>query len=170
MMLNAIFIDNPGLAIGKMGIAILMYHYARFTGDKSCEEFAGTLIDHIYRDMSSSTPLDFENGLSGIGWGLIYLVKNGFIEGDLNVVLEEIDNAISRENNREVESDPGISRYLLARKSDSVPDIKELLALIRTNENVVDIKFLVNPDNYGLFRGLAGNGLIEIFCLESLAA
>lgn len=170
MMLNAGFIDNPGLAKGKMGIAVFMYHYARFSGNKAYEKFAGNLIDQIYDDINSSTPIDFENGLTGIGWGIIYLIKNGFIKGDLNDVLEEIDNAIGRDDHAGKESDSGVAKYLLARRSDSVTDIIELLSFIRPDYNAVDIAFLINPDNYGLFNGLAGNGLKAIYCLESLAA
>jgi lantibiotic modifying enzyme len=43
------------------------------------------------------TPVDFENGLAGIGWGIEYLVQNKFIEADTDEVLEEFDNRIFKE-------------------------------------------------------------------------
>lgn len=97
LLLNASFIDNIGLMNGKMGIAMAFYHLARKTGNKIYEDYAGELIDEIYEEISLSTPCDFENGLAGIGWGIEYLVQNGFIEADTDEVLEEFDNRIFKE-------------------------------------------------------------------------
>ena len=47
LLLNASFLDNPGLLNGKMGIAIFFYHYSRFTKNKIYENFAGVLVDEI---------------------------------------------------------------------------------------------------------------------------
>ena len=43
LLLNASFIDNPGLLNGKMGIAIFFYHYSRYTKNKIYEDYAGEL-------------------------------------------------------------------------------------------------------------------------------
>lgn len=94
LLLNASFIDNPGLMHGKMGISIFFYHLARQTNNQIYEDYAGELIDEIYEEISVNTPVDFENGLAGIGWGIEYLVQYGFIEADTNEVLEEFDNRI----------------------------------------------------------------------------
>lgn len=94
LFLNASFNDNPGLLTGKMGIAIFLYHYARSTGNDLYDTYAGELIDEIYSGMSTKTPVDFANGLTGIGWGIQYLVKNRFVEADTDEALAEIDNAV----------------------------------------------------------------------------
>lgn len=96
LLLNASFIDNPGLLNGKMGIAIFFYHYSRYTKNKVYEEYAGELIDEIYEEINTSTPVNFENGLTGIGWGIEYLVHNGFIEANTDEVLADIDNYINQ--------------------------------------------------------------------------
>ncbi len=96
LLLNASFLDNPGLLNGKMGIAIFFYHYSRFTKNKIYENFAGELVDEIYEEINTSTPVNFENGLTGIGWGIEYLVKNGFVQADTDKALSEIDNYVSR--------------------------------------------------------------------------
>jgi hypothetical protein len=96
LLLNASFLDNPGLLNGKMGIAIFFYHYSRFTKNKIYENFAGVLVDEIYEEINTSTPVNFENGLTGIGWGIEYLVKNGFVQADTDEALSEIDNYVSR--------------------------------------------------------------------------
>ena len=94
LLLNASFIDNPGLFNGKMGIAIFFYHYSRFTKNKIYEDYAGELVDEIYEEINTSTPVNFENGLTGIGWGIEYLVKNKFVQADTDEALADIDNTV----------------------------------------------------------------------------
>jgi hypothetical protein len=94
LLLNASFIDNLGLLNGKMGIAIFFYHCARYTGNQIYEHYAGELIDEIYNEINRNTPVDFANGLIGIGWGIEYLVQKGFVEADTDEALKDIDNAI----------------------------------------------------------------------------
>ncbi len=96
LLLNASFLDNPGLLNGKMGIAIFFYHYSRYSKNKIYEDYAGELVDEIYDEINTSTPVNFENGLTGIGWGIEYLVKKGFVQADTDEALEEIDCAIYR--------------------------------------------------------------------------
>lgn len=97
LLLNASFIDNLGLMHGKMGIAIYFFHLARETQNQIYEDYAGELIDEIYEEITLETSLDFENGLAGIGWGIEYLVQNGFIEADTDEVLEEFDNKLFKQ-------------------------------------------------------------------------
>jgi hypothetical protein len=94
--LNAGFIENPGLLNGKIGIAIFFYNYARYSQNKIYENYAGELIDEIYEGIDASIPVNFENGQTGIGWAVEYLVKNGFVQADTDEVLSEIDNYVSR--------------------------------------------------------------------------
>lgn len=96
LLLNASFIDSLGLLNGKMGIAIFFYNYARCTDNKIFEDYAGELIDEIYEEINTNTHADFANGLTGIGWGIEYLVKNKFLEADTDEALAEIDNAVYR--------------------------------------------------------------------------
>ena len=45
-------------------------------------------------------PLCIENGLCGLGCGLQYLIQNGFLEGDINEILEDIDSEVIKEYNK----------------------------------------------------------------------
>lgn len=94
LILNTSCLNNLGLLNGKLGISIFFYHYARYTKNEVYETFAGELIDEIYDEIHQKFPVDFVNGLTGIGWGVEYLVKNGFIDADTDDVLEEIDRAV----------------------------------------------------------------------------
>ena len=96
LLLNASFIDNPGLLNGKTGIAIFFYHYGRYTGNKIFTDYAGELIDDIYEEINQSTPVNIADGLTGIGWGIEYLVKNRFVQADTDEALSEIDTAVYR--------------------------------------------------------------------------
>jgi hypothetical protein len=96
LLINSSFIDNPGLLNGKMGIAIFLYNYSRYLGSRIFTDYANELIDEIYQDLNINTPLDFANGLTGIGWGIEYLVKNSFVEADTDEALSEIDNLVYR--------------------------------------------------------------------------
>lgn len=97
LLLNASFIENLGLMHGKMGISICFFHLARQTGNQIYEDYAGELIDEIYEEITANTPVDFENGLAGIGWGIEYLVQNKFIEADTDKILEEFDEKLLHE-------------------------------------------------------------------------
>jgi len=96
LLLNSSFIDNLGLLNGKMGIAIFFYHYSRYCGNKIYQDYAGELIDEIYEEINNGTPVNFANGLTGIGWGIEFLVKNKFVYSDTDEALSEIDNAVYR--------------------------------------------------------------------------
>lgn len=91
LILNAGFAPNLGLYHGKMGIAIFFYHYARYTGNKTFDDFAGILLEQLYEDIHDKMYYDLEDGLCGIGWGIEYLTHKKFINGDLNDILADID-------------------------------------------------------------------------------
>jgi hypothetical protein len=97
LFINASFAESPGLMHGKMGICIFFYHFAQITETKTYEDFAGELLDNIFEEINSETPFDFEKGLAGIGWGIEYLVQSGFVEGDTDEALAEIDQKLYQE-------------------------------------------------------------------------
>ena len=87
----------PGLFHGKMGLTIYLYQLSKNEANPKYHSIADNLLNEILlRDLSSHHPIDVEDGLAGIGLGVTWLIKNRFVEGDLNEVLEDIDNAIYR--------------------------------------------------------------------------
>lgn len=94
LLLNAHFTQNIGLMHGKTGHAVLFYHLTRQTENSAFETFAEELIDDIIPVLSTHLPVDFENGLAGIGWGIEYLIQNHFLEADPDEVLEDFDKQI----------------------------------------------------------------------------
>ncbi|HPR73871.1 MAG TPA: hypothetical protein PLX41_09445 [Bacteroidales bacterium] len=137
LLLNASYIDNLGLINGKMGIAIFFYYYSRYTQNKIFEGYAGELIDEIYEEINVNTPVNFSDGLTGIGWGIEYLVKHKFIEGDTDDILSEIDNNIYKHMlNSPILIDAsddffGYGYYYIARLAGHKIDDNDLKALIK---------------------------------------
>lgn len=103
LLINSSFTSNLGLFHGKMGIVLFFCHYARYAGNSDYDEFAGELMEEIYEDINTSISTDFENGLGGIGWGCLYLFNRGFMNGDIDETLGDIDLRI-------MEQDPARTR------------------------------------------------------------
>ena len=81
-----------------MGIVLFFAHYARFTNCSIYDDFAGELIDDIFEDIDDELPINFESGLCAIGWGIEYLLKNGFLEDCSSEILSEIDKKIKEKD------------------------------------------------------------------------
>lgn len=121
LMLHGSFNNNLGLLNGKMGIIIFFYHLSKYTGKKIFGDFAGEMIDEIYTEIHDHYPSNFENGLSGIAWGIEYLIQEKFVEADSNEVLEDLDKMIFEWDVRKVSDFSletglgGIVHYVIAR-------------------------------------------------------
>lgn len=94
LVINSSFVSNIGLFHGKMGLVLFFSFYARYLNDDQYNRFAYDLLDEIYEDIHENVLLNFENGLCGIGWAIEYLVQNGYMEGDTDEILEDIDKRI----------------------------------------------------------------------------
>lgn len=94
LTINSSFLGDLGLFHGRMGIVLFFAHYARVTQNKQYEDFAEILLDEIYEEIHWDLPINLENGLCGIGWGIEYLVQNGFMEGNTDEILADIDRKV----------------------------------------------------------------------------
>lgn len=124
-LLTASFLPGIGIVNGKTGLALFFFQYYRHTGLAVYQEYAYQLIDEIYADINSHTPVNLGYGLCGFGWALAYLHYQGFIEGCLNEILEEIDELAwnaAKEKTKDfslLTGMEGIFFYLLCREYDS---------------------------------------------------
>ena len=75
----------------QMGEVIGYFAYACFSGKPGIVRQAESLLERTFSDLSADMPLQLENGLFGFVCGLVYLLRNGFAEGDEDEVLAEID-------------------------------------------------------------------------------
>lgn len=93
LVLYSYHISRNGLLDGKMGIILFLYRYSQYVNCKYYSEFADDLLDKVLASVTHISP-DFENGLTGIGWTVNYLIKNGYIDGDPNDVLFDVDKRV----------------------------------------------------------------------------
>lgn len=83
--------DYPDVAVAWMGRIIALYTYARHSADMACLQFAENELDRLLSSLSTNAPCRLDNGILGLACGIVYLLRNGFVEGDENEVLESID-------------------------------------------------------------------------------
>ncbi len=92
----ASFVPELGLFNGKTGVAILLYHGSRYLKLPTLERIADELIDDIIEGSKQINSFGFTDGLSGIAWGINYLMSHSFIELE-NTFFDEIDSILFSE-------------------------------------------------------------------------
>ena len=80
----------------NMGRIIACYTLARKYGNQEMEERADALLDDKFENVSYEMPFCLDNGLFGLGCGLIYLLRNRMVEGDEDEILSCIDDMAFR--------------------------------------------------------------------------
>ncbi len=114
-------VADIGLSKGRMGMVIFLFHYGRFCQSELYRQKAEQLLENLLSSIKVDTHYGLNTGLGGIGWGIAYLHQEGFVEGNIDEILEDFDKKI-------MEIDPeritnlslgygfcGIVIYLLAR-------------------------------------------------------
>lgn len=94
LLVNNQFVKECGLLTGKMGICLYLYEYARSVNSVEYTSFADSLLDEIIYSISDVNSFDFSTGIPGITFGIDYLLKHKFIEGDSDEVLGEMEKRI----------------------------------------------------------------------------
>lgn len=91
-------ISPPGLYNGKMGNIIFLYHNAELLGCEIFRKFGDNLIDRIYEVIGKDKqiPENFAEGLSGIGWGLEYLIQHNFVESGQDNICRQMDYILKK--------------------------------------------------------------------------
>ncbi|HLW20100.1 MAG TPA: lanthionine synthetase LanC family protein [Cyclobacteriaceae bacterium] len=105
LMRDAPAMKNLGLLNGKMGVSLYFFHLSRDTGKADHLKFAEKLLDEVYEVVvKNPVTCDFGDGLAGISWALAHLIKEQFVEADVDEVLSEADDKIfqSISNNPEM--------------------------------------------------------------------
>lgn len=92
ILLNAYSVNSTGLHNGKAGIALALFEIAKHFQDNYIEEQAIELLKESL--LSKNGNICFEEGLSGIGYVLLYLIKNKRIEADFDKLFGKSLNKI----------------------------------------------------------------------------
>lgn len=91
---NVTSIPVKGLFHGQMGLIVFFFHYARIK-DVSYMQTADRLLDSLMNSMTKDISDNYSDGLAGIGTAIVHLLKNGFVEGDADEILFEIDEKLT---------------------------------------------------------------------------
>lgn len=95
---------SPGMK-GMMGETIAFFRLFRQTGLKVWEEKAEVLLDEVMECCTLDTPTTYDYGLCGVGVGIEYLIQEGFVDGNSDEILLEVDSKIySAINQRSLQS------------------------------------------------------------------
>lgn len=94
LVLHANDMPVSGLFNGQMGIVVVLAKYARFYNLPSLETAVDFLMEQIMNRLTTLTPPDLGNGLAGVGWGIEYLLQNGYTKGCGAEICEEIDRKL----------------------------------------------------------------------------
>lgn len=142
LAINSSYFGDLGLFHGKIGIALFFFEFAQISHEVSYEGLAENLLGEIYDEIHYDLPINFENGLCGIGWGIEYLVQHGLLEGDTDEILSDIDQKVMEINPLRMTDFSlrrglgGITYYVLARlnasrQSDTLPFGKDYLNVLQ---------------------------------------
>lgn len=90
------FEEHPvlGLAHGKMGICIYFYLLGKQEGNEEYLSIGKKMLNDVITNLSPNHSIDLEGGLTGIALGIRYLILNGYESGNINEILEDIDNQV----------------------------------------------------------------------------
>lgn len=87
-----------GLLTGKMGLVLVITKYARMEGCSQFEASADFLYEEMRKGITQTTDIGFASGLSGICWGVEYLVQNEIMPGPADEICADTDQKIMQTN------------------------------------------------------------------------
>lgn len=127
LSLYAYHMQEAGLARGKAGVMLFLYAYARHSGQEYYNVFAGEMLDGQLKN-ARTLPLDFDNGLSGVGWCVDRLLKNGHVGGNPDKVLAPVDrDLLGRMGYEKVVSNLSMAVYWAERAQNAGTGIEKSL-------------------------------------------
>lgn len=156
LLLNGTLTECPGLAHGKMGIAIFFFHYSEFTGNTLYADYAMDVIGEMISQIHVNSPAEYEKGIAGIGVGIDYLIQNNFLNTE-DDICEDFDQRMVRA----VMYDPwqdfsqyngltGYGRYWVTRLQYPEALVQARQCLLRIialmEENLSDISIMEQSD------------------------
>lgn len=149
VLLNACSVNSSGLYNGKAGMSLALFEAARLLKDPYIEEQAFDLLQEAL--LSKNEDIGFEDGLTGIGFSLLYLIKNKFIDADFKeVFLDNLDKITTTIKNWEKQNNT-------TQLFKNLRVVHFLDSLQEEYQSNVSIHFI------GLFSNIAENILIKQF-------
>ena len=98
ILLRSSSLSSAGLWYGTVGCILFLAQYDHLKNNDLYEELIVELIDGIYTNINNTQNINLGDGLCGIALGLAWLVHHNLMEGDINDILENVDNRIMERN------------------------------------------------------------------------
>lgn len=84
-----------GLFDGKLGLALFLYKYSRYSASQNYEDIASDLLDDMFEGLKLNMSPSAIDGIASIGYGLTILLKECFLESDPDEdVLRDVDEVL----------------------------------------------------------------------------
>lgn len=80
----------------NLGLVISYYTYAAYSGKDKYNKMADLWLDEILSELTDTMPVKLRDGVLGIACGVVYMIRNKFIEGNEDEILFEIDQMLYR--------------------------------------------------------------------------
>lgn len=184
---------NDTLLGGKLGSAFYYYHLYKATRNKNYSVKAEDMVAEVFESLNSDSPklvgAAFSSGGAGLGYVVNYLVKEGFLDFDIDNEFEELDKYLFNTASSQIEEDSidylhgalGVLHYLAERKPTPAV-LQQLDALVeqvckkavREEGGIWFRNYVLKADdkeniNFGLSHGLCGILLllIKVYPLSS---
>lgn len=170
LILQSFFLQDLGLFHGKMGISLFFFEYGKHTRCKTYTNIGEDLLSNIWEEINKNLPFYFNSGLSGIGWGIEYLLRNKFIKGDRNEICEEIDSAIMQINPKYITDETlatgtkGLYCYISSRLKDNdiVPFDSDFIENLKaTNKDLKNKKGFISKYTFDVNSYFKRNHISE---------
>lgn len=90
--------NDMGLFSGKTGACIYSYSNPDSKNPESVfnEKLGDDLVDEIFEKVGHLKNMNVTHGLSGVGLGLMYMMKKSYVAGNPDKVLKMLDDTIYR--------------------------------------------------------------------------
>lgn len=121
LFLKSYALKDPGLFFGKLGVAIACFDYGKRIESPIISDLGYELASGILDMIDHRTSFDFATGVSGIAWGIEYLIQQQYMVCDSNVVCADLDKrmellCVHRLRNFSIDNGlEGILHYVLMR-------------------------------------------------------
>lgn len=147
---------ETGIYKGKAGHALSLFELAALINNENIEQAAFNIIKEAL--LTKTQNINFKEGLSGLGYVLLYLIKYNFIDADFRELFWEKDDLILNSNNTDVDILP----YLILRNDDYTdPRILNIICDI-INSN---IDFFYRKLDNGIWHYLQNkNDITSLLC------
>ena len=142
LLLNAYSFRSNGLYNGKAGVSLCLFELSRHNNDEKVEEHALELLQESLALSDKTKDIYWEDGLSGIGFVLLYLIVNKFLDADFEELFGEQLRVIQSQLEKQTEfskKDLTLTYLgtLLSHYQNKTEHIIPVFEILKKNENIL---------------------------------